>query len=92
MHILNSKYHLFTNNSIDILLYFSMCATQGRHGEMMNKIQVGIWLCIAIGLLLFTLFGINSDKILSGKNLVMLIICVLIFYVLARRLYLTRRF
>ena len=57
-----------------------------------NKMQVGVWLCIAIGLLLFTLFGINSDKILSGKNLVMLIICVLIFYVLARRLYLTRRF
>jgi hypothetical protein len=57
-----------------------------------NQMQFGIWLLIGIGMLLYTLFGINSDKLLSGKNLVMLIICVIILFVLIRRLYLTKRF
>ena len=56
-----------------------------------NKMQLVIWSAIGIAVLLYTMFGIGTDDSFKGKHLVMLIICAIIFFVLARTMYNTRK-
>lgn len=56
-----------------------------------NKMQLVIWSVIGIAVLLYTIFGIGTDDSFKGKHLVMLIICAIIFFVLARTMYNTRK-
>ena len=56
-----------------------------------NKMQLVIWSVIGIAVLLYTIFGIGTDDSFKGKHLVMLIICAIIFFVLARTMYNNRK-
>ena len=50
-----------------------------------------LWSIIGISVLLYTMFGIGTDDSFKGKHLVMLIICAIIFFVLARTMYNNRK-
>lgn len=56
-----------------------------------SKMQVVLWSCIGVGLLLYTMFAVGTEDSFSGMNLVLLIICAIIFFVLARNMYLGRK-
>ncbi len=56
-----------------------------------NRMQLVLWSIIGISVLLYTMFGIGTDDSFKGKHLVMLIICAIIFFVLARTMYNNRK-
>ncbi len=57
----------------------------------LSQMQFVLWLVVGIAIMLYTLFNIRSQgsPTVSGKNLILLVVSVIILFVLIRNIYKT---
>ena len=55
-----------------------------------NKLQLQVWLFISLLLLIFALNNIRGEMVVSKFNIFMLFVCVIILFIIARKLYVSK--
>jgi hypothetical protein len=54
-----------------------------------NKFQYLAWIIVGVILFLYSIFGISSANMSSPLHIVMLVACVIIVFIILRRIYLS---